>query len=500
MNVGRFWLCQVFLLIVSSHLVSGQLYYSVTKDIESVYDAVWEMDHHKAYAAVANVKSTDPNNLLVHLLEDYIDFTKIFLTDDLSGFEAYRENVGRRLDELQRGDASSPYYYYAQAEIYIHWSLVRGKNGETIRAGWDINRAYKLLKKCKKEHPDFLYVDKSLSVIHTLMGSVKGIRKTFIKLLTSLDGTIEEGIKDINDLYVWDTDHPSVWSDEIKTVQSLMSGHILKDWERALSIISEISDKHKATPLGRFLISSTASHAGKNDEAINHLIPTQDHDNQSFYYLDFLGGAVLLNKKDTRAKDYFQKYLDNHHGQNFLKAACQKMAWFELIMNDDIVAYKSWMSQCLTIGATETGEDQEAQQAALSGVIPHRELLTARLLYDGGYYSESLRELDGIDTSILEPQERLEYAYRKGRVFQTIDEQERAVPLFKEAIVIGRDMKVYYACNSALQLAHIYFDNEEYNLARDYVDMALDIHPSERKDALHNEAKIIKERIEQLDY
>ncbi len=478
--------------------ITAQYHFTVTPALEEIYQSVWDMSWEKAREAANAMKQEDPENLLVYHVENYIDFVRIYLTDDMNDFESFRTDVTHRIAEIQKGSMSSPYYFYSQAEIYIQWSLVRSKNGEVIRAGWDINRAYKLLKKCKEKHPDFHFTDKSLSVIHTLIGSVKGLKKTIIKILTSLDGSVDQGISEIENLYSWNDHNPSLWSDEIITVRSLMQGHIQKNWNDSFETINKLSQNRRTTPLGRYLLASTAYHAGHNDITIDLLALDEPHDH-SFYYLDLLAGTALLNKGDSSANRFIQQYLDHHHGQSFLKSASQKMAWYELVIEGNQEEYVRWMNKCKLLGATITVEDQEAQLSAEQNIIPNRHLLLSRLLFDGGYYDKAWKEVQKYNPEQKEKVEILEYTYRKARILQKRGNEREALALLGQTINLGKEEKVYYACNAALQMAYIFFNNRDFKNAARYIEITLDIHPNERKENLHNEAKVLKERLYSAD-
>lgn len=475
--------------------LEGSPRYDLSQDIEEVYQLVWEMDHSGAKSAVANVKSEDPSNLLIHLVEDYIDFTRIFLGDDMSGFEQYRDDVKRRLDLIKEAGDISPYYYYSQAEIYIHWSISRTKNGEVIRAGWDINRAFKLLEKCKEKYPDFKYVDKSLSVIHSLMGSIGGVKKTFIKLFTSLDGTVEQGIKEIDDLYNWDQSNPSMWSDEITMVQSLIIGHVIKDRDDALTVVQRLSEEKSNTLIGRFLIAFTAYLAGENETSLEWLLRNEDSDFALLPELNVHTGNALLIKGDEQAVEYYKTFIKITKGKNLLKSAHQKLAWCSLIFSDSRDDYKRWMNKVPKIGDLALGEDQQAEHAAKSGDVPNRILLQARLLFDGGYNEDALLAIDQYEKAEPDSADQLEYVYRKARIHQRLGDVDQAITNYKKVISIGSEDKRYYACNSAVQLAQIYVDSGDRSQAAHYIDQALSMKPSERRDDLHHEAKLIRDKM-----
>lgn len=485
-----------FTFLALSHIsLSAAVRYEITPEIEAIYQDIWEMNFEQADIAVANVLIEDPDNFMVLLMADYIDFSKIFVADDLSYINEYIADVDERISKISDNECASPYFYFVRAELYLHRALARTKNGSNIKAGWDINRANKLLNQCKKEYPDFRHVDKSLSVIHALMGSIKGVQKTFIKLLTSLDGSIEQGIDEIESLSKWNTHHHSLWSNEIVMVHALMLGHIQKDWTSALQVIHEIDEVKKKTPLGRFLIATTAIRAGQNETALTWLL--LEANNEKFQYLEYLLGDALLYKGDQNATRHFQRFLSNHKGQSFLKAAHQKMAWASLIFNNDQVAYEKSMQKILTLGNTQTGADQQAQFAAETKSMPNTVLLQARLFYDGGYFEEALSLLKNFDLNSRAKLEKIEYHYRIARVYEKLSEIEKSIGHYEQAVKEGKDDKRYYACNSALQLAHIYFKKNSFIRAREYIDQALKMKPSERRSDLHQEARLLKDRMSQ---
>jgi len=485
--------CLICVMGTMTCTVTAQYYYEVTDGIEELYQAVWMMDYDSAHQIALTVKEENPYNLLVHHIENYIDFIRIFVADDMNGLEDYRAAVGQRIDSIRLGPMTSPYHYFSQAEVYLQWSLVRSKKGEVIRAGMDVNRAFKLLEKCKVAYPEFRYSDKSLGLIHTMMGSIRGFRKTLIKLFTALGGDIDQGVDEIDRLYQWDSDHQSLWSDEVIVLHALLHGYINKDWSQAYALIQEMSDARKQTPLGIFLISEISYKAGLNEETIDRLrdITSSEH---TFYYLDYLMGKALLNKQDKTAQHYFLKYLQNHSGQNFIKAAHHKLAWCELLFNHNIIKYEEWMHNSLTVGQTGTGADQEADQIARSGYRPNEFLLKARLLFDGGYYDRALAEVDHFNLLDASDHDKLEYYYRKGRVLQKLGDHDKALPYLGQAIHLGSQEDSYYACNAALQMAYIFYMKGDGQKAHNYAQKALKIRPKERKDDLHQESKVLIQR------
>ena len=147
------------------------------------------------------------------------------------------------------------------------------------------------------------------------------------------------------------------------------------------------------------------------------------------------------------------------------------------------------MSMCKEEGDDRIDEDRSALKEAKEGRIPNASLLKARLLFDGGYLDRALEILSNVDIMILNQDEILEHAYRKGRIYQEKGHVDQALINFSFCVNKGQDSDAYYRCGSALQLGNLYEQNGQNHLAREYFNKCLKINPSEYKNSLHQKAK-----------
>jgi len=173
---------------------------------------------------------------------------------------------------------------------------------------------------------------------------------------------------------------------ETIVLYSLLNLHIANKKELAWSIIKNPKLNPRESPLACYIQSSVAMRTGRNDLAVDMLINRpKGPQYHSFHFLDYLLGVALTYKSDSDAYTYLQKYLRDFSGKNYIKETYQKLAWLELIHGNSN-GYKNYMQKLLVSGQTEMDEDDQAQYEAKSGKIPHKEILKARLYYDGGYY------------------------------------------------------------------------------------------------------------------
>ena len=244
------------------------------------------------------------------------------------------------------------------------------------------------------------------------------------------------------------------------------------------------------SPLACFALANIAMRTGRNDEAIQILQQRPSGGNfAAFPYLDYMLGLAKLYRHDDDAHVYLKKFIEKFNGQNYIKEAYQKLAWHYLIHGSEN-RYQTYIAFCKTQGAKILGGDKNALKEAKNAQVPNKELLEARLLFDGGYYKRAytyLKEKSSCDFS--NQKDELEFTYRLGRITHQMKNHTEALQFYQQTINEGREASYYFACNAALQMGLIYEKQQNINKAKEYFNLCLDIDPNEYKHGLHQKAK-----------
>lgn len=484
-------------LLVISIVISAQDRFEITPDIEEAYEYAMSLRKTKALEKIELIKSTDPGNLMVLHVENYIDFFDIFINEDEDQFDQLEKNKSRRLDRIEDAEINSPYSRFVRAEITLQWALARMKFNQRFTAASELYSAYKLLEKNVEQYPDFLLNRKSLSILHALAESLPG----YLRKIFGVDGSIQQGTDEINSLTKLDREEASVFYDEISTIYAYILSSQNNKKKTAWSFIKDRDLDIENNPLSCFVLANMAQKNGLNDKTIQILERKPNGlEYENFYYLDLLLGKSKLYKLEEGADEYLKIYINNFEGEHFIKEAYQKLAWYELVMNNNFVAYKQYMKQCLDRGNDLVDEDKQAKREAKNKKAPNPELLKARLLYDGGYYQRAYTLL--ITKSYLfqeESPEYLEYNYRMGRIAQALNNLTDAIQYYGFVINVGRKSKSYFACNSALQIGLIFESQGENKKAKQYLKQCLKMSPDEYKRGLHQKARSALERIKEKE-
>ncbi len=463
--------------------------FEFTPAIKETYQLTMSLQLDAARQILDEVKTQDPENSLIHLIENYIDFFTLFLGEEKVLFEELEKNKQQRINAILRSDKDSPYYLYTQAEIRLQWALVRLKFEEYLKAFNEISIAYEKLTKNEKRFPDFMPNKKSLGILHALIGTIPDQFKWGVRLLGGLDGEISQGQKEIREVLDYAQKNDFIFEEETVVMYAFLMLHLQNNGDEAWKILEDAQLSPATNPLHCFVMANIARRTGKNDVSI-HLLENRPKGAEffDFKYLEFMLGDAKLCRLDKDAEQHLKSYALDFGGQNFIKEAFYKLALHRLV-HDDQEGFYEYLEACKQKGATVTDEDKLALRFAEKGIPPHTGLLKARFLFDGGYYEQSLTVLDTLSITDLSQEEQLEYHYRKGRNFHLLKAYDQALFYYQQTFKEGQNSPRYFACNAALQMGLIFELQGKQELALQFFEQCLELKPEEYRNGLHQKAK-----------
>ncbi|MEZ5199548.1 MAG: hypothetical protein R2764_25180 [Bacteroidales bacterium] len=491
----------IWIFFLFGAICHGQYNYDFNDNCKEAYLSIFSLRFEEGKALLEKEKEIHPDNNIPYLLDNYIYFLTVFIGEEEGEFEKLEGLKDDIVDRLKEGDESSPYYRYSLAQVYLQWAFARTKFKEYVTATFEINRAYRLLEENHEQHPEFLPSLINLGLLHTLIGTVPD-NYNWIKKLVGVDGTIDQGINEI--LTVMDAsmkqEQYAHYKAECVFYMSFIQMNLMTSKQKALDYLSLITKDTVVlkSPLSIYAISRIYMQNQMNDQAIDLLLsrPTGP-EYFPFYFLDYTTGLAKLHRLDRDANKYLFKFAINFKGVNYIKDAYQKLAWYYLV-NSDHEKYQFYLRKVELYGSTTVDADKQAQREAESKVVPNVVLLKSRLLFDGGYYEKALGVITESESVINLQNERdsLELTYRKGRIFDALGKPDQAIIYYKKTIENGAESEFYFAANSALKLAIIYEDREEFENAGYYYKKAQSMENEEYKNSINQKAKAGVQRIE----
>lgn len=447
-----------------------------------------QFDAGQAYIQVE--KKNNPSNLFPLVLENYIEFLTVFISEEEQAFRLLSENKKLRTDKLTAGNVESPYYLWSLAMVNLQGAVARLKFGEYFTAAIEIRRAFLLLEENSREYPGFAPNNTVMGLLHALVGTVPPQYQWGVRL-ASMHGTLIQGREMLHDVIEntsgrADEQH---LRDESLFFLSFIETNLMPDNSGAERLLDHFNTADESNMLLNYAWSNMLMRLGRNDEAIARMRSRSSSEAYfSFHYMDYLLGDAYLRKLETdSAAFYFQQFLTHFRGINYKADAKRKMAWAALLDGDQDV-YKELMGLVLKTDVGQVDADKQAHREALGGNVPNMVLLKSRLLFDGGYYERALAMLSHVD-SYFDTEVQLERTYRLGRIYHEMGNLTDAIVEYQKVIEAGKNNKAYYAANACLKLGAIYEQSGKNDEALQAYSLCLNLKPDEYRNSIHQKAQ-----------
>lgn len=458
----------------------------LTPNLQLAYQELTQLKVQHARQLLAQ---ESPTNGIKIWLDDFADMIVLFATEDEAAYNRLVDQEDERLDLIEKMDDTSPYNRFIRAEINFHWALVKMKLGHESKGGFNAISAYKLLEENRKKFPTFSLNNKSLGLLHVLIGSVPENYRWITRLL-GLKGNIQQGLKELdmaaNDKFI---------GKEAKFYQLFIQSNILTLNDRERQEVLDFVHKNPDNLAVSFLGTSISLKDNKSEQALKIV---QSRPTGSAYLnlpiFDLYQGEIALQKGQyAQAIKSYQAYLRVFRGHSFQKDATYKLALSYWLANNSEQAL-AYLNRINGIGKKLSEADKNAQSFYESfqktKTFPSKNLLKARFAFDGGYNTEALEALDELtEANFTNPLEKVEFNYRKARIYQKINQPNVAIPLYVHAIELAGNLNTYFAPTSCLQLGYSYLAKNDKARARSYFEKALTYKKHEYKNSIDNKAQ-----------
>lgn len=480
------------LLLVASFSKAGKLEFNA--NCVEAYNELLSLKFASAQKLIAEEKARNPQNKIVYLLDNYVDFLNCFAAEDKNSFQKLKDNLAKRISQVENADSSSPLYYYSLGEMNLQSCFIKFKFKEYTTGVFELRKAYNYFLRGQKRHPEFKANLKSLGAIRTILGTIPSEFSWATKLL-GMNGSILQGVNDLkiaNNSLKNDPKYGFLYI-ESSILLSFFQMYIMEEPQEALAVMNAYekeNDNKIKSPILTFVEADIYKHMGRTEDAIETILKRPL--GAAYYdlpYFNYMLGLLKLYKISPEAPAYFLKYINTYKGNSFVQAAWQKMAWYYLIQGNE-AKYKEYIAHCKKTNNEVTDEDKQAIHEAESKEMPNVYLLKARMLCDGGYYKRALEEVQAKPmTSFPRVRDQLEYTYRLGRIYQKLGDFEKALTLYSITVKNGQHVKYYYPSIAAYELGNIYSDMRDKTKARYYYQMCIDLKSSDYDNGLDQKAK-----------
>ena len=444
------------LLVLLYVPVQAQKVFDFNDRCKQAYHEIIQLKLNNGQQILNAEKAQHPNNLIPYFLENYIDFFTLFFNEDPAEFKKRLPNRDTRLDLLDEGPENSPFLLFARSVIHFQWAAVRVKFGNNWDAGWEFRRSYLQVKNNGQLFPNFAPNALYAGTMQAAAGTIPDGYKWLSNLL-GINGNIKKGMAKIGAFLQGKDEWSELFHDEAIFYYCYLKFYVENDKTGVFQFIDQqhldVVDHHLFAYLAANL-SRNSQQAEKTEQIIAGL-------NTSSAYLampvwDMEMGYAKVHHLDPTAPVYLERFVNTFKGRFYVKDVLQKLSWHYYLQGDDAKA-KAYRQKILAVGTTDSEADKQAQKEANTNTWPNKLLLQARMLNDGGYYKQAIALLQGKNTGHFSlPEEKLEFAYRAGRLYDDMGNDSLAIVFYKEAIQLGEQRKEHFAARAALQIGYIF--------------------------------------------
>jgi hypothetical protein len=120
----------LILILVFSNILLFAGKVEVNDRCKKAYTEIISLKFSNADSLLNVERRENPDNLFVDYLQNYIDFLKVFISEDEQLYERLKDNKGGRIDKLEDLSDNDPYKKYLIGNIRLQWAMAGTKFGD----------------------------------------------------------------------------------------------------------------------------------------------------------------------------------------------------------------------------------------------------------------------------------------------------------------------------------------------------------------------------------
>jgi hypothetical protein len=422
-----------------------------------------------------SLSSASNTNMYLEYLSNWNNSIETALHEDQKRYEQYLKSLDIQLDRIDRkADKSSPSYHILLAEIYAQAGMVQIFYRDYLSGFFKIMKAKNNARFNLEKYPDYWMNNKLCGVLNVAFDQMSPFLKKIAGLFFNISGNPKTGFNQLSQYLSYVEDYPGLKSDALLYYGFAM--RIAKNEEKGYILFREEIDTEHSPVLTLFIYSNLMCLTGRNEKARHMLSKFAEQSFEvPFPFMNYLYGKVTMNKLSPDADLYLKRFIALSKSKNFKRETCCRLSDYYLI-NSDKEMFNLYRQQMNNYAKATTDRDREADVELNRSYLPNRELLKARYLVQGGYYSEADSILGKISLEGFTVKGyQNEYYLLKAKVGYGNNQMTEALLNCDKAIAGGKECKEHYAAEAALLAGDILFKKGERDKAADYYRLALDI-------------------------
>lgn len=430
-----------------------------------------QLDRYELIIGCEDLTSTDnssePNDLYLEALAAFLRATVQGQSSGVLDFD----QTFQELEEIECLSADELWCNYLLAEAHIMSSVLDAIHQRNISSVRHLRKAFRLSKKLRRDDTYERYAVKIQSSISLIISQLSDRQQWWLQLLAGLEGNEQQAIQNFHEIS----------NEQIHFKQEI--DYLLQFFELQRRDIS-LQERSAKTQIEMLLAAQQSMQLGQLDQALEQLLPCK------LAKATHLRGRIYMYQgRWDQAILQFEQYMDAPDLYHWKPLSQLYVRWCEIANGSDQVRD---LVPCEAL----LFEDKEACKEITFNPDPHRDILRARILFDGGNHDEALDLLNSIDFDGLEAKFKQELLYRRGRCYQKLGALEKAGLQYDILEIDHSSTKLYYRTAALLQRGIIFQSLGQEELAKSSFRKCLRTNPARYGTSLHRQAR---EQLAQLE-
>lgn len=479
----------LLLLLLQCDAFAQTFHFTFDKECTEAYRQIMSLRIREGNTQLNAIARKDPRNFIPYLLADYSDCIDLLFNGDPRKQEPLHLRTEKRLQMLENADKNSPWYRYAQANIYFHQALVYMRFGDNFKAATRLRKSFQLLKENLRRFPSFEENGVLLGLQTASAGAIPDAHKWLANLM-GIKGDIRKGVAMLTAYRESHEAGENVLYQEALIFELYLRFYLLSEQENTWYTLLRKTATEPGNWMFGFLKTNLALNYRKAEFAKAALAYLEKSGAFQQYPIFLYEKAEALSLElNPDCSNTYLAFLKAYKGTAFVKDAYLKLAWMQQLEGSTQRA-KAYLDLLQQTGSSLTDADKQAQRFAENPVWPLNALLETRLLIDGGYYKKALDRIKTIRyESLGNLAEKIEYHFRYGRICEELNDQEKALEYYKRTIDLGKNERLYFAARAALQQGFIYERSGKREAARERFQFCLSLRNHDLQNAIDQLAK-----------
>jgi len=436
-------------------------------------------------------EQAEPDNEMNSLIYNYVEVIRILLSEEYQVYLQWQNRFTVRTNGIKLMPDDSPFKQYILGEMYIQSSMLKFKFSDQMGALVDFKRGYGYLSANEKKFPSFAYHKKTLGFVHIILSYVPNKYKWFLHTF-GFNTDFDKGVLQLK-------------AAQEAQVATKHEAFFLQQWisiifdsktEESLKSMTDFLALHPDFVAAKWSLIMALKHENRVDEALQ--LCDQIKPNSGFYYSPyfyFINAQMQIYKGNyEKCKAEMQHFLTYYKGKML-----RQSGFYFLFLADYLVGRYDKLSvyKDSVLNTPESGSEQDrvARLIMLENDKPTIEIVKARLYFDGGYYNQSLEEINKLQSNVVvNHRESVELLYRKARLLEKMKDKANALNYYKLAIEKQKLKSYYFAPFCYLQMAKILL-TENPAQSKNYIKRIDDYDDYEYQAAIAYEAKALLKKL-----